>query len=81
MPAGHVPSRAARLTLCMTRTRSRPLWRLRTRHWVGSHIVRRSRSTPFSRAPRRSVRQSAWSAPARSRARRARAVLADPKGL
>ena len=31
MPVGHVPSRAARLTLCRTRTRSRPLWRRRTR--------------------------------------------------
>ena len=49
-------------------TRSRPLFRRRTRHWVGSRIVRRSWSTPFSRAPGRSVRQSAWSAPARSRA-------------
>ena len=76
----HVPW-AARLTLCRTRTRSRPLFRRRTRHWVGSRIVRRSWSTPFSRAPRRSVRQSAWSAPARSRARRARAVLADPKAM
>ena len=60
---------------------SRPLWRRRTRWWGESRIVRRSWSTPFSRAPRRSARRSAWSAPARSRARRARAVLADPKGL
>ena len=39
---GHVPSRAARLTLRGTRTHSRPLWRRRTRWRCESRIVRRS---------------------------------------
>ena len=81
--AGHVPSRAARLTLCRTRV---PVLGLSSavEHAIGSGRVSFAdpgRRLKFSRAPRRSVRQSAWSAPARSRARRARAVLADPKGL
>ena len=38
MPAGYVPSRAARLTLCKTRTRSRPLWRRRTRSGEASRV-------------------------------------------
>ena len=40
--AGHVASRAARLTLRKTRTHSRPLWRRRTRWWCQSRIVQRS---------------------------------------
>ena len=51
VPVGHVPSRATQLMLRRTRIDSSPQWRLRTRWWGESCIVRRSCDRRFFARP------------------------------